>query len=68
MKHVESGRVVSRAKLEIREKHGLKADSLDGPLAGRVHASRCLRIESRRLLGESPRWTSALFKRMTNAS
>lgn len=54
--HVESGRIVSRTKLEMREEHGLRPDSLDGLVAGRIQTSRGWRLAPRSLLGESPRW------------
>jgi len=38
--HIESGRVVSRTKAEMREEHGLRPDSLDSLVAGRIQTSR----------------------------
>lgn len=52
----ESGRIVSRTKAEMGEKHGLRPDSLDSLVAGRVQTSRGWRLAPRPLLGESPRW------------
>ena len=50
--HLESGRIVSRAKLEMREEHGLRADFLDGLVAGRIQTSRGWRRAPRSLLGK----------------
>ena len=54
--HVESGRIVSRTKAEMREEHGLRADSLDSLVAGRIQTSRGWRLAPRSMLGEGPRW------------
>lgn len=54
--HAESGRIVSRTKLEMREEYDLRADSLDGLVAGRIQTSRGWRLAPRSLLGEGPRW------------
>jgi len=53
---VASGRIVSRTKAEMREGHGLRSDSLDSLVAGRIQTSRGWRLAPRSLLGESPRW------------
>lgn len=34
--HVTSGRIVSRTKTEMRDEYGLKPDSLDSHVAGRI--------------------------------
>ena len=53
--HVESGRIVSRTKAEMREEHGLRPDSLDG--RGRAYPElRGWRLAPRSLLGKAPRW------------
>lgn len=54
--HVASGRIVSRTKAEMREEHGLRPDSLDGLVAGRIQTSRGWRLAPRSLLGEGARW------------
>jgi len=54
--HVESGRIVSRTKAEMREEYGLRPDSLDSLVAGRIQTSRGWRLAPRSLLGEGPRW------------
>lgn len=46
----------SRTKLEMREEHGLRPDSLDGLVAGCIQTSRGWRLAPRSLLGEGPRW------------
>lgn len=53
--HIESGRIVSRTKAEMREEHGLRPDSLNGLLAGRIQTSWGWRMAPQSLLGESPR-------------
>ena len=40
----------------MREEHGLRPDSLDGLVAGRIQTSRGWRLAPRSLLGEGPRW------------
>lgn len=42
--HVASGRIVSRTKLEMREEHGPRHDSLDCLVAGRIQISRGWRL------------------------
>lgn len=54
--HVVSGRIVSRTRLEMREEHGLRPDSLDSLVAGRIQSSRGWRLAPRSLLGAGPRW------------
>lgn len=54
--HVASGRIVSRTKLEMREEYGLRPDSLDGLVAGRIQTSRGWRLAPRSVLGEGSRW------------
>lgn len=54
--HVASGRIVSRAKHEMRDEYGLKPESLDSLVAGRIQTSQGWRLAPRSLLGESPRW------------
>ncbi|KTF37966.1 hypothetical protein [Xanthomonas vesicatoria] len=46
---------LSRTKLEMREEHGLRANSLDGLLAGRIETSRSWRLALRSLLGKGLR-------------
>lgn len=53
--HIESGRIVSRTKAEIREEHGMRRDSLDSLVAWRLQISRGWRLVPRSLLGESSR-------------
>ena len=53
--HVASGRIVSRTKAEMREEHGLRPDSLDSFVAGRIQTFRGWRLAPRNLLGDSPR-------------
>lgn len=40
----------------MREEHGLRADSLDGLVAGRIQTSRGWRLAPRSVLGEGQRW------------
>ncbi len=54
--HIESGLIVSRTKLEMRQEHGLLPTSLDGLVAVRIQTSQGWRLAPRSLLGESPRW------------
>lgn len=54
--HIESGRIVFRTKLEMREEHGLRPTSLDGLVAGRIQTSQGWRLAPRSLLGGGPRW------------
>ena len=53
--HVASGRIVSRTKAEMRAEQGLRPDSLDGLVAGRIQTSRGWRLAPRSLLGEAPK-------------
>lgn len=54
--HVASGRIVSRSKLEMRGEEGLRPDSLDSLVSGRIQTSRGWQLAPRSLLGEAPRW------------
>lgn len=54
--HIVSGRIVSRTKAEMCQQYGLKSDSLDSLVAGRIQTSRGWRLAPRSLLGEGPRW------------
>lgn len=54
--HIESGRIASRTKLEMREEFGLKPDALDSLVAGRIQTSRGWRLAPRSLLGKGPMW------------
>lgn len=55
--HIASERIVSRTKLEMRQERGLRPDSLDGLVAGRIKICRGWRLAPRSLLGESPTWS-----------
>lgn len=48
--------LLSRAKLEMREDHGLRHTALDRFVAGRLQASWGWRLVPRSLLGERLRW------------
>lgn len=54
--HVASGRIVSRAKHEMRDEYGLKPESLDSLVAGRIQTSQGWRLAPRSLLGKNPTW------------
>lgn len=54
--HVASGQIVSRTKAEMREEHGLRPDSLDGLVVGRIQTSGGWRLAPRSLLGAEPQW------------
>jgi hypothetical protein len=54
--HIDSGRIVFRTKLEMRQQLGLKAPALDDLVAGRIQTSRGWRIAPCALLSDGPRW------------
>lgn len=53
---IESRRIVSRTKREMREEFGLEDESLDSLVAGRIKASQGWKLAPRPLLSEAPRW------------
>ncbi len=54
--HVASGRIVSRTKAEMRAEQGLRPNSLDSLVAGRIQTSGGWRLAPRSLLGAEPQW------------
>lgn len=60
--HIESGRIVSRTKREMREEFGLKADALDLLVVGRIQVSKRWR------LARDPYWARRRNGRFHNPS
>lgn len=55
-RHLASGRIVTRTKVEMREEFGLKADALNALAAGRNKTSRGWALEPKPRMPPGPRW------------
>lgn len=55
-RHLASGQIVTRTKLEMREEYGLKADALDSLVAGRSRTSQGWALEPKPRMPDGPRW------------